>query len=43
MEGFSPDGQEGWVDIEGYICGKTETKFSHGLCPECLEKARDGI
>ena len=43
MEGFASDEQEAWVDIEKYISGKTETKFSHGLCPECLEKAQDGI
>jgi hypothetical protein len=43
MEGYASDEQEGWIDIEKYISGKTETKFSHGLCPECLEKAQDGI
>ncbi len=27
-----------WSQIEEYIAQKTGTDFSHGICPECLEK-----
>ncbi|HWR97035.1 MAG TPA: cache domain-containing protein [Candidatus Methanoperedens sp.] len=27
-----------WNQIETYISGRSEAKFSHGLCPECLPK-----
>ncbi|MCX7823676.1 MAG: response regulator transcription factor [Syntrophobacterales bacterium] len=27
-----------WIQIEKYICSRTEAEFSHALCPECLEK-----
>jgi len=29
---------ESWQRIEGYIESHSEAQFSHGLCPECLEK-----
>ena len=25
-----------WHTVEGYIGTHTSTKFSHGICPECL-------
>jgi len=27
-----------WVPIDTYIQDHSETKLSHGLCPECMEK-----
>ncbi|HIJ77897.1 MAG: hypothetical protein OEY01_01140 [Desulfobulbaceae bacterium] len=29
-----------WKDIETYISQRTDAKFSHGICPDCLEKVR---
>ena len=28
-----------WEQVEGYITEHTDARFSHGICPECLEKA----
>jgi sigma-B regulation protein RsbU (phosphoserine phosphatase) len=30
--------QNTWQPIEGYISERTEAKFSHGYCPDCIEK-----
>jgi CRP-like cAMP-binding protein len=27
-----------WVQIEKYVSDHSETKFSHGICPECAKK-----
>ncbi|NOX25304.1 MAG: response regulator [Deltaproteobacteria bacterium] len=27
-----------WQKIESYICQHSEANFSHGVCPDCLEK-----
>jgi hypothetical protein len=27
-----------WEQIEAYIAAHTDTLFSHGLCPECMQK-----
>jgi len=27
-----------WIPIDTYIQAHSETTFSHGLCPECMEK-----
>ena len=32
------DEQDSWVAIEVYIRDRFKTEFSHGLCPECIEK-----
>ncbi len=32
--------QESWKEIESYISQRTEAKFSHGICPQCLDKVR---
>jgi hypothetical protein len=32
------DEEGDWQDIETYITVKTDTKVSHGICPECLER-----
>jgi len=33
-----PEKMESWQQIETYIGDKTDTRFSHGICPECYEK-----
>ena len=33
-----PENEDVWVEIESYITNKTDTKFSHGLCPDCIKK-----
>jgi len=38
LEGTDPEGKENWVQIEAYISKKTNAKFSHSLCPECMKK-----
>lgn len=30
-----------WTEIESFVSGKTEAKFTHGLCPSCLQQYRD--
>lgn len=37
-EGADPRDQNSWIEIESYISKRTEAKFSHGICPECLNK-----
>ncbi len=32
------DSEGEWQPLESYIAGHSEADFSHGLCPECLEK-----
>lgn len=32
------DERDEWNQIESYISKRTETRFSHGLCPECEAK-----
>lgn len=31
------DDQNFWLKIENYISEHTDTRFSHGICPECYE------
>ncbi len=33
---------ESWNDIAEYITRRTDLTFSHGYCPDCLEKTRQG-
>ncbi|MDD5265483.1 MAG: GAF domain-containing protein [Candidatus Bipolaricaulis sp.] len=41
-----PDADEddpaSWIAIETYIRERTSASFSHGICPDCLRKARSG-
>ncbi|MBI5520990.1 MAG: hypothetical protein HY910_00070 [Desulfarculus sp.] len=30
------DGQGDWHQVEAYISTRSEAKFSHGICPECI-------
>ena len=38
LEETDPKKQDRWLKIESYISEKTETQFSHGICPECMKK-----
>lgn len=38
LEGTDYKDQANWLQIERYISERTEAKFSHSLCPECLNK-----
>lgn len=40
LEGAESGDQKSWKDIESYISQRTDAKFSHGICPACLEKLR---
>ena len=31
-----------WQQVEAYISDHSDAVFSHGICPECLEEARNG-
>ena len=37
------DDNDYWQEIEAYIHAQTGTDFSHGVCPNCMEKALQGI
>ncbi|MHB0867769.1 MAG: hypothetical protein ACYC6B_09575 [Thermoleophilia bacterium] len=30
-----------WQQVEVYVKKHTQADFTHGLCPECVEKAED--
>lgn len=32
--------QTSWKEIESYISQRTDARFSHGICPQCLDKVR---
>ena len=38
--GADSSAQDSWKEIESYISQRTDAKFSHGICPQCLDKAR---
>lgn len=35
--------QDSWEPVEKYISDRTQSNFSHGYCPECLEKLRNEV
>lgn len=37
------DGEGEWERIEDYIYRKTDQEFTHGICPDCVEKAFPGV
>lgn len=37
------DDEESWQQLEKYITEHSEAFFSHGICPECFEKASGGL
>ena len=38
IEGANPKDQDSWVQIENYISQKTDTRFSHSICPKCVKE-----
>ncbi len=32
-----------WSQVESYLKANSEAEFTHGICPECLEKATRGL
>ncbi len=32
-----------WNSVEDYIASHTDAKFTHGMCPECIEKILAGV
>ena len=43
LAGADTQNQDSWVQIESYISDRTETLFSHGICPECIKKLYPGF
>ncbi|MBE0602700.1 MAG: DUF3365 domain-containing protein [Deltaproteobacteria bacterium] len=41
-EGAAPGDPEGWIPVDAYITDRSEAKFSHSICPECLKKHYGG-
>lgn len=37
------DDEGAWQQVESYIRARSDAQFSHGICPECLEKMYPGI
>lgn len=33
-----PRNQQNWMKIENYLSDRTDAKFSHSICPECMQK-----
>jgi len=33
----------GWVSLEDYFSSGFDTKTTHGMCPECFGKAKNGL
>jgi hypothetical protein len=33
-----PRSQQSWMKIESYLSDRTDAKFSHSICPECMKK-----
>ncbi len=38
VEGGDPDDQQAWENLESYISDRTSSTFTHGICPDCLDK-----
>jgi hypothetical protein len=34
----APSDQQSWMKIESYLSDRTDAKFSHSICPECMRK-----
>lgn len=37
-EGADPKIQASWIQLESYITDRTEARFSHSICPECMKQ-----
>lgn len=40
ITGAESSDQTSWKEIESYISQRTDVRFSHGICPQCLDKVR---
>jgi hypothetical protein len=38
LKGTDPEDLGSWVQVEKYLCDTTEARFSHSICPECMQK-----
>jgi phosphoserine phosphatase RsbU/P len=32
-----------WQQVESYLASRTDARFSHGICPECLKTAMEAV
>ena len=32
------DDHDHWLQIEQFVSARSEARFSHGICPDCVEK-----
>lgn len=32
------DDKDHWHEVEHYVAANTEARFTHGICPDCLQK-----
>ena len=37
------DDQNYWQEVECYVAARTDARFTHGICPACMEKAKAGM
>jgi phosphoserine phosphatase RsbU/P len=37
------DDQNYWQDVECYVAAHSEARFTHGICPGCMEEAKAGL
>jgi len=37
------DDQNYWQEVEHYVSAHSEARFTHGICPDCLKKAKVGL
>jgi PAS domain S-box-containing protein len=37
------DDEDAWHSVEAYVAQHTDTRFSHGICPGCLERVEEEI
>ncbi len=42
-EGADPYLPSSWVPVEQYVGERTDAEFSHGICPDCLERVSPGF
>jgi phosphoserine phosphatase RsbU/P len=37
------DDQNYWQEVECYVASHSEARFTHGICPDCMAKAKAGL
>jgi phosphoserine phosphatase RsbU/P len=37
------DDQDYWQEVECYVAAHSEARFTHGICPACMEEAKAGL